>query len=47
MDINKKDNDLFKIDESSELNDGKNASDKKAGKGAKKPRRTKRKRVSR
>lgn len=36
MDINNKDNDLFKIDESSELNDGKNASDKKGGKVAKK-----------
>ncbi|MCE6062007.1 ABC transporter ATP-binding protein [Mycoplasmopsis agalactiae] len=36
MDINNKDNDLFKIDESSELNDGKNVSDKKGGKVAKK-----------
>ncbi|CBH41057.1 ABC transporter ATP-binding protein [Mycoplasmopsis agalactiae] len=36
MDINNKDNDLFKIDESSELIDGKNVSDKKGGKVAKK-----------
>lgn len=36
MDINNKDNDLFKIDELFELNEGKNVSDKKGGKVVKK-----------